>query len=125
MNSISHIDFLNRAITGQRVALRFQVGIASGVVCLGLGVIVLAHLLSGKVLPENLKWLLTLGGTLFSTLSSFPLKDIFSRRDRVAALTFLRQEFERVQGSGMSADSQQVQQLEQRFWQFVDKTLGG
>ncbi|MBI3078709.1 MAG: hypothetical protein HYY85_17265 [Deltaproteobacteria bacterium] len=125
MNLVSNIDFLNQAIASQRAALRFHVGLASGVVVLGLGAIVLVHLLAGSVIPDNLKWLLTLGGTFFSTLSGLPLKDIISRKDKVAALIFLRQEFERLQGSAAPADAQQFERLEQRFWQFVDKNLGG
>jgi hypothetical protein len=81
------------------------------------------HLLAGTVIPENIKWLLTLGGTFFSTLSSFPLKEIFSRRDKAAAIEFLLQEFKKL--SGQNAPSvEEVEKLQARFWQFIDKSLG-
>lgn len=124
MDVVSSIRFLDDAIDSQRTALRFHLILATGVIIAGLCAIVLTHLLTGSVIPENLKWLLTLGGGFLSTLSSFPLRDIFSRRDKVHALVFLRQELQRLQDAATPADPQQLERLQQRFWQFIDKCLG-
>jgi len=123
MNLANHIDFLDRAIVSQRAALRFHLGLACGVVLFGLVAIVVVHLLAGTAIPDNLKWLLTLGGTFFSTLSSFPVKEIFSRRDKVAAIEFLLREFKSLHEKD-APDAQEIERLQSRFWQFIDKNLG-
>ena len=120
----SHINFLGQAIASQRAALRFHLVLASGVIILGLATILIAQKQASSLVPENFKWLLQLGGGFVSTLSTFPLKEIFSRRDRIAALSFLEQEFTRLTAAPVP-DNQQMERLEQRFWQFIDKGLGG
>ncbi|MFQ5881649.1 MAG: hypothetical protein ACE5I9_04155 [Candidatus Methylomirabilales bacterium] len=125
MDVVNNINFLNQAIASQRTALRFQVCLASGMVGLGLGTIVLGYLLPESVIRDELKWLPMLGGIFPPALSSFPLKEIFSRKDKIAALNFLRQEFEGLQGSATPADAQQVERLQERFDQLIDKVLGG
>lgn len=123
MDLANQIDFLQRAIKSQRTALRFHLCLACGVILFGLVAIVVVHLLSGTAIPENLKWLLTLGGTFFSTLSSFPVKEIFSRKDKVSAIEFLLREFKNFQEKD-TPGAQEIEQLQARFWQFIDKSMG-
>ncbi len=129
MNVTGNIDFLNRAISNQRAAARFQLLLAGGVFGLGLAWVVMSHilphLLPGSEILDDLRWPQTLGGAFVSTLPGFRLKDIFSTKDKVAALTFLLQEFQRLQKSTTPADLEQLNRLEHRFWQFVDKNLTG
>jgi len=125
MSLLSNIDFLDKTIATQRSTLRFHLGWAFGVVGLGVGAIALVQRAPGSAIPENLKWLLTIGGGFISSLSSFPLKEIFSRRDKITALVFLRHELARLQASATPVDAPEIQRLEQRFWQFIDKSLGG
>jgi hypothetical protein len=89
----NRILLVNRIIYNQRSGLRFQLGLASAVVCLGFVLIMLAQLLAGRIVSEDLKWLLTLGGTFFSSLSSFPIKEIFAKRERISWLEYLLSEF--------------------------------
>ena len=123
MDFANHIDFLQRAIKSQRAALRFHLCLAWGVILFGLAAIVVVHLLAGTTIPDNLKWLLTLGGTFFSTLSSFPVKEIFSRKDKVTAIEFLVGEFKNLQEQDAPA-AQEIEKLEAHFWQFIDKSMG-
>jgi hypothetical protein len=123
MNLANHIDFLDRAIVSQRTAVRFHLCLACGVLLFGVMAIVVVHLLAGTVIPENLKWLLTLGGTFFSTLSSFPVKEIFSRRDKAAAIEFLLRELQQLSAQH-APEAEEVEKLQARFWQFIDKSLG-
>ena len=87
----NRIILVNRIIHNQRTGLRFYLGLASAVVCLGFALIVLAQLLAGRL--EDLKLLLTLGGTFFSSLSSFPIKEVLAKRDRISLLEYLLNEF--------------------------------
>lgn len=125
VNVVSNIEFLNQTIASQRAALGFHVALAGGVVGLGVMAIVMIHLFAGSVISETYKVMLQLGAGFASTLSTFPLKEIFNKRDKITALIFLRREFERLQWSATLADAEQVERLEQRFWQFIDKNLGG
>jgi hypothetical protein len=123
MDLTRHIEFLNQAIANQEASQRFQVSWALGVIGLGLGGIALVHFLAGTVIPDNLKWLLTLGSAFVSTLPGFPLI-LGTRRDKIAALIFLRQQCMHLQAIGTGSDPKEVDRIEQLFWQFVGKTLG-
>jgi hypothetical protein len=123
MSISSQIAFLHEAIGVQRAALRFQKYLAMGVGFSGLFTIVAANLLAGGLVAENLRWLLTLGGTLFSSLSSFPVKEVFARRDRISAMEFMMREFERIQPKDDSDADQEFKQLKDRFWQYIEKVL--
>ena len=125
MNLIRIIDFIKQIISKQRTALRFHVCLVCFVIALGGVIIAVVHILAGSVIPENLKWLLTMGGTFIASIGSIPTKDIFSRRDRIATLGFLKEEFEIVQANPKQPDTDYLNQLVQRFWQLVDKLLGG
>jgi hypothetical protein len=119
------IDFLQQALLNQQTTLRFQVWLAFGLVGLGLGAITLGYFLAGSVIPDNLKWIPVLGGFFPPALTGFPLKEISNRRDKIAALNFLKGEFEGLQGSTVPVDTQHVERLQQQLNQFIDKLLGG
>jgi hypothetical protein len=123
MDLTRHIEFLNQAIANQRASQRFHVSWALGVIGLGLSGIALVHLLAGRVIPDDLKWLLTLGSAFVSTLPGFPLI-LGTRRDKIAALIFLRQQCMHLQALGTQSDPKEVDRMEQLLWQFVGKTLG-
>lgn len=123
MDASNQIDFLNKAVVSQKVAVRFHLFLACGVILLGVVIIVIVQVLSGTVIPDNLKWLLTIGGTFFSTLSSFPVKEIFNRKDKAAAIQFLLREFERI-NKERNPNTEEIEKLKARFWQFIDKSMG-
>ena len=102
------IDFLDRAIGIQRSAVRFHTGFALGIVGLGLAFILLLPLL--PVLPEDARGLFTIGGGFVSTLSSFPIKELFTRRQNVEGLTYLRRQYEQLKSGALaSGDAEWVQ----------------
>jgi hypothetical protein len=120
----AHVRFLDQAIATQQATRRFQACWAVGLVVLGVAIVVAAQLLSGQVIPETFKWLLTFGGGFVSTIPGLPL--VFStRKERIAALTFLRDEIRRVQSAATPVDPKQAERLQELFWQFIGKSLGG
>ena len=124
MNLSVEIEFINKTIYNQKFALKFHFILASSVIVLGLFTIIIVHLFEGTIFHENLKWILTLGGTFFSTLASFPVKEIFSRKDKVTALELLLNEFKKYQAQE-SPKTKDYENLKNRFWALVDKNLGG
>lgn len=123
MDASNQIKFLQNAVISQRTALRFHLFLAFGVIFLGLAIIVVVQILSGTGNLDEYKWLLMMGGTFFATLSSFPIKELFNKKDKVVAIQFLIAEFERLH-KDKSSNNEEVEKLETRFWQFVDKSMG-
>jgi hypothetical protein len=64
-----------------------------------------------------------LDGLLTASASGFPLREIYTRRDTMTALRFLRSQFQQSQAA--AGDSVEVEKLRQRLWQLVDRKLGG
>ena len=96
MNVADYVGFLEQAARNQRSAQRFHLVLAVCVLVSGLVVIAAAQLLSGIVIPENQKGLISIGGTFISTLATFPVKQFTDRRDKILALEFLRNAFGRL-----------------------------
>ena len=114
------VRFLDDAVASQRTALRFQFCLACAAVGLGVAVILVAHL----VAPESLRWPATLGGSFLPTLSGFPVKEVFTKRDRIAGLTFLRNTFlDRDDFEGGVAEQEQRKRVQDQFWELLKATL--
>lgn len=121
----NRILLVNRIIHNQRSGLRFQLGLASAVVCLGLVLIALSQLLAGRMVPEDLKWLLTIGGTFFSSLSSFPIKEIFAKRDRLSLLEYLLSEFSDLETLLAKGRDEELVSEQHRLDELLKVSLGG
>jgi hypothetical protein len=120
------IDYLKECVAIQQKWLRAQLCLTCIVIALGVAMIVLANLLSASVIQEsNQKLFLTLGGAFISSTATIPLKDVFSRRDKIAALIFLQRQYETLEEEGNAVDAQYVEELDKRFWELIGKTLGG
>ena len=66
-----------------------------GLVCLGVILIALGSFLTGVLLADYWKWLLTLGGTFVASLSSLRINEIYGAKAKIGALVQLRNDFER------------------------------
>ena len=123
MDYLRTIDLLEKNIVTERSAVRTQTILAGGVVCAGLIAAGLVHFASGPTLAENYKWMLTIAGTLISSAAGFPLKDIYNKRNKIIALTYLRDEFETLQGGGVTIEQTQAEELIKRFWNIFEKNF--
>jgi hypothetical protein len=117
------INLLERNIVTEESAIRAQKVLALAVVIASLLAAVLVHILAGPTISENYKWMLSLAGTGISGTAGFPLKDLYGKRNKIYALTYLRDEYETLQNSPMTADPLQVEELEKRFWSFFEKNV--
>lgn len=122
----SQINFLKLQIKHEGKMLRLQLYLGLFVFISGV-VIIIAAYWPGELIvrSEGTKWMLTLGGTFISSIASFPLRDISNRKDKIAALHFLCQEFEATLAVETSIDTAYIEELRQRFWQLFDKLAGG
>lgn len=123
MDQVDYIRFLEKAVRGQRLAQQFHVGLAVGVVVLGLLAVGGAQVFSGVLIPENQKWLVTLGGSFLSTLCAFPIKQIADRRTKISALEFLLDGFGGLGTKANDSSGKEAAQLTERFWKLMDASL--
>lgn len=124
MSVISNIGFLNKAIQIQREAIRFRVVLTALVIIIGLSFVVYG-LFSGSEISEKLRLVLPIAGALITSVSGFPLKEIYSRKNTILSLTYMKSEYERIQAGNDDTASPKLENLNQRFNKFVDKILGG
>ncbi len=120
MELTNHIAFLDQAAKNQRSAQRYHLVFAVAIVALGLAVATVAQF-SGQ---PNLKWLVTIGGTFASTLATFPLSELFRRRDRIMALAFLKRECNRLSAGTSEPAERDLAYYEERIQKFIDTILG-
>lgn len=119
------IGFLEKAIYAQRSALRFYLWGTFIVLALALVSAFVGYAFAGSIafLPESLKWGGPVTGGFIAALSSIPSKEIFSRRDKIAALELLHEQLETL-SLGPAANAAELEKLQQRVWQYVEKALG-
>jgi hypothetical protein len=63
------------------------------------------------LIPENLRWLPTLGGAFPAALAAFPVKEIFERKDRMAALRIMKAKLQSGEGEVDPGVLEQVRNL--------------
>lgn len=117
------VALLETAIRSQRQLQRLQLALAVAIIALGTLCIVLTQWFSGAVVPEAAKGLGSLGGGFLATLSTFPLKQLYDRRFKIAALEYLLAGWRRVAVGDASAE--EAAGLQQRFDKILDAGLTG
>lgn len=122
MSRVDYTSFLEKSIRDQRLTLRIQLALAIGVVALGIVGVTVAQVYSGKLIPVDQKWLLTLGGGFISTLSGFPIKQIADRRIKISALEFLKNAFRSLSDHDDALTSDEAARLIERFWKLMDSS---
>lgn len=115
-------SFLSRLIDNQRSAVRYYRAFAIAIFALGIGVIVLALAWPGQPVGERIKTLLTLGGGVISTLSTFQLKEIWNRKDKIAALEAVRAHVGKLKEGAV--DQTERTRAEEFLSQLVGKIMG-
>ena len=115
-------SFIDRLIDNQRHAVKSYRFFAIAVFVLGASVILLALVWPGQALNERLKTLLTIGGGVVSSLSGFQLKEILSRRDKIAVLETMKNQVSRLKaGSENAADRSSIEAM---LGKIVEKMMG-
>ncbi|MDT7687981.1 MAG: hypothetical protein QOJ70_2782 [Acidobacteriota bacterium] len=115
-------SFLSRLIDNQRSAVRFYRAFAITIFGVGLGVMVLALVWPGESVGERIKTLMTIGGVVISSLSTFQLKEIWNRKDKIAALEAVRAHVGKLNEG--DADQAERTRAEEFLSQLVGKIMG-
>ena len=120
MSAASEIEFLDQAIAIQQSAVRIYLGLSVGAIMVAPVVAFIPDHLGSVDVPGVAK---LMGGLLTASASGFPIREIYTRRDTMTALRFLRSQFQQSQAA--TGNSAEFEKLRQRLWQLVDRKLGG
>ena len=116
------ISLLQRAQLISRGEIRTSWMIAVAVFVAGL----IGALLVNRFAPAELgtaKFALTVCTGFGSFLSGIPIKDVYIKRLRIEALSFLISEYQDAETSPSVADEQRFSEIDKRFWGLIDKTV--
>lgn len=116
------ITLLEQTAAIEQGAIRTSFVIAVIVFAAGLIGAVLVH----KLAPAEMgtaKLALTVCTGFGSFFSGIPIKDVASKRVKIAALSYLKSEYEYFQAHPGTQDDQRISDIEKRFWNFFDKNL--
>jgi hypothetical protein len=119
------IKLLERATLISRGEIRTSFAIAMAVFIAGVIGAVVVHIFTPADLGAA-KFALTICTGFGSFLSGIPIKDVFSKRLRIEALSYLISEYESFRAYPTAPDEpdqQRLSEIEKRFWGLIDKTV--
>lgn len=123
MDVSSEIELMNKLRENQKSGIKALVIIGSSAIVIGLFTIIAAHLVIGDYISGNLKTIMTLGGSCFSTLASYSAKEFFPRRDKIAATEFLLEKYRKFQKTD-KPDVKEFEFYQSKFELLIAKSLG-
>ncbi len=109
--------YIKQIIQTYKSSIRFRVGFAVLIIFAGLLLIVL-NSLSILTFPDQMKSLVSVSGTLISSVCAFPIKEIVDRRNRIKLISELSEQHKISNG----ADKKKLEDL---IWKFIEKNVLG
>ena len=119
MDIAQQIEYLNKMCINQKNAVRTYLAVALGLFIIGILVALFGHIFG----LNDIKWLLTGGGTFFSSLSGVPVREIFLKKDKIASVELLLNQFKLFQNL-KNQDNEQLSQLQTLFMNYWKKNIG-
>ena len=113
------IQLLEQAVVSEKGLIRFSLLLAILVLFFSVGGAVVVN----KLTPDSVKLPLTISTALVSFASGFPLKDLYSRKNKIVFLNFLKTQYQQIQNNPSLSDELQMTELEKRFWTLCDKNM--
>ena len=109
--------YINQIIYTYKSSIRFRIGFAVLIIFIGF-LIVILNLLDLLVFPDEMKSLISVSGTLITSVSTFPIKEIIDRRNRIRLIRELNEQHKKSKG----ADKKKLEDL---IWKFIEKNVVG
>ena|SRR6266516_4906139 len=117
--------FVNRMIENQHRAIRYYLLFASGLVTLGILVLVFGSRASGWLTTEAGKAAVQIGGVFVSTLSAIPVKELITRKEKLGIFEIIKTRLQTGRASQDDIDEPERKRIEDLLWQVVEKTALG
>ncbi|AEV31888.1 hypothetical protein Oweho_0877 [Owenweeksia hongkongensis DSM 17368] len=105
--------YVNQVIAMYRNSIRLRMIYALALVLIGLAVIIL-NTLNVLSLPGEMKNLVSISGTLISSICALPIKEIVDRLNKIKLIKILSEDVEK-------ASAQDRQKIEDLLWRFIEK----
>ncbi len=109
--------YINQIIQTYKSSIRFRVGFAVIIVFAGL-LIILLNSFNILAFPNEMKSLVSVSGTLISSVCAFPIKEIVDRRNRIKLISELSEQHK----ISVGADKKKLEEL---IWKFIEKNVLG
>lgn len=109
--------FTEKIIQTYQSSIRFRIGFAVIIILAGL-VIILLNALNIFSFPGELKSIISISGTLVSSVCAFPIKEIVDRRNQIKLINELTIQYKTAEGA-------EKQKLEELIWKLVEKNVIG
>ena len=109
--------YIKQIIETYKSSIRFRVGFAVFIVFAGL-LIILLNSFNIFTFPDQMKSLVSVSGTLVSSVCAFPIKEIVDRRNRIKLISELSVQYKISEG----ADKKKLEDL---IWKFIEKNVLG
>ena len=106
----AYIDQVNLTY---KTSIRLRVLFALLLIFLGVGIILL-NVFNVLIFPEELKTLISISGTLVSSICAFPIKEVVDRINKIKLIKLLCIEYENSIGN----DKKKIEEL---LWKFIEK----
>ena len=109
--------YIKQIIQTYKSSIRFRVGFAVFIIFAGLLIIAL-NSFNILTFPDQMKSLVSVSGTLISSVCAFPIKEIVDRRNRIKLINELSEQHK-------ISDGADKKKLEDLIWKFIEKNVLG
>ena len=109
---------LDKLIANQQRAIRYYLFFAVGLICVGLGIMIFAAIISSRILADAFKALFGLGGVFVSSLSAIQIKEILLRKEKMETFELLKV---RIKNESKDASEDQ-EKIDDLLWRIIEKT---
>jgi hypothetical protein len=110
-------------INSQRAAIKIYTSYAIGIFLFGISLLVFANLFAPN---DTTKLVISIGGTFVSSLTTFPVKEIINRNDKIATYQVLKRHVIFISEKGDQITETEKKEIIDLIMEIIKKTsLGG
>ncbi len=109
--------YIGQIIQTYKLSIRFRIGFAVLIIFIGL-LIIFLNAFNILTFPNEMKSLVSVSGTLVSSVCAFPIKEIVDRKNRIKLISELSAQHKHSKG----ADKKKLEEL---IWKFIEKNVLG
>ncbi|RIH67232.1 hypothetical protein D1164_02060 [Mariniphaga sediminis] len=107
--------YIHQIILTYKSSIRFRIGFAVLIIFIGI-LIIMLNSFNILTFPNEMKSLVSVSGTLVSSICAFPIKEIIDRRNRIKLIHELSEQYKISEGK----DKQKVEEL---IWKIIEKNV--
>jgi len=109
--------YIDQVIITYKISIKLRILYAVLLIFLGV-VIILLNVFSVLIFPAELKNLISISGTLISSICAFPIKEIVDRANKIRLIKLLSTEYD----NSIGKDKKKIEEL---LWKFIEKNTVG